>query len=469
MQHTTLTALSPLDGRYANQLISLRPIMSEYGLIYHRLFIEIRWLEFLAESKEFAEVSKLSDSAKHFLQYILEEFDLSAAEQIKTIEQTTNHDVKAIEYYIRNQLLHHAELAPLVPFIHFGCTSEDINNLAYSLMFKKMRDEVLSPAMLAIINQLQTMAQQYHNAAILCRTHGQPASPSTMGKELVNFIHRLERQYQQWRTSPILAKFNGAIGNFNAHSVAYPELDWPKISEQFINSLGLSANAYTTQIEPHDNLAELLQILTRFNTILIDLNRDLWGYISLGYFNQQKIEEEIGSSTMPHKINPIDFENSEGNLGLANALANHFASKLPISRWQRDLSDSTVLRNLGSIGGYSLLAYKAHLKGLSKLTLDQVATRQDLEDHWEILAEALQTVMRRYGVFDAYERLKLLTRGETINQEKIKNFILEQPIPDSVKKQLMTLTPMTYLGFAKELTESSLHKHALRSKDEAIK
>lgn len=456
MQFTNLTALSPLDGRYANKLSGLRDIMSEYGLIYYRLFVEIRWLEFLATRPEFSDIPTLSTEAQNYLQYILVEFDLNAAEQIKTIEQTTKHDVKAIEYYLRNQFTHHRELAPLIPFIHFGCTSEDINNIAYSLMLQKTRSEILMPSMQALIVKLQQMAEQYMQIAMLCRTHGQSATPSTLGKEIANFMLRLNQQAQQFQHTSIVAKFNGATGNFNAHAVGYPQLNWPQLSTEFIQSLGLVPNLHTTQIEPHDNLAEILQTLSRFNTILLDLNRDIWGYISLGYLQQEKVAAEIGSSTMPHKVNPIDFENSEGNLGIANALAHHFAAKLPISRWQRDLSDSTVLRNLGCILGYSLLAYQATEQGLRKLTANKQQIDHDLQQHWEVLAEAIQTVMRRYGILDAYERIKAIARGKTIDQQTLYTFIQDQPLPPIVKEQLQQLTPADYIGFATELTQSAL-------------
>ena len=456
MEFNSLIALNPLDGRYAIQITPLRTIMSEFGLIYHRLFVEIRWLEFLANWESFTDIQPLSSQAKKHLNYLLEQFDLSAAEQIKAIELTTNHDVKAIEYYLRNQFLHHPELSNLIPFIHFGCTSEDINNIAYALMIKKMQEEVLFPKMEEIILQLREMSQNFNSVVILSRTHGQPASPTTMGKEIANFLVRLEQQLRKWQSLPIMAKFNGAIGNFNAHIAAYPEINWLDLSEKFIDSLQLSPNFFTTQIEPHDFLAELLHNLARFNTILIDLNRDMWGYICLGYFQQQKISDEVGSSTMPHKVNPIDFENSEGNLGLANAFAYHFAEKLPISRWQRDLSDSTVLRNLGTIAGYSLLAYQSSLKGLRKLKINNQVIEKDLNDHWEILAEALQTVMRRYGILDAYERVKVLTRGEAITASTLVDFIKNQPLPEIVKQRLVKLTPATYIGLAKALTEEAI-------------
>ena len=456
MELAALTALSPLDGRYYNILAELRPIASEYGLIYFRLTVEIRWLMILANQSELTHAQPLEAESCEFLENILTSFDLQAAEQIKIIEKTTNHDVKAVEYYIRNQLQHHPKLSRLIPFIHFGCTSEDINNLAYGLMLLKIRAEVLLPIMQTLIQQLGLLAAEYKSLPMLARTHGQPASPTTLGKELANVAIRLSRQMQSLRDIPILAKFNGAIGNFNAHYIACPELDWPTLSRDFIHSLGLAYNPYTTQIEPHDNLAEILHNLCRYNTILLDLNRDLWGYTSLGYFLQKQVTTEVGSSTMPHKINPIDFENSEGNLGIANALAEHLASKLPVSRWQRDLSDSTVLRNLGSLVGYSLIAYQSTLKGIKKITINTEQIQLDLDQHWEILAEALQIVLRRHGVVDAYERLKVLTRGKKINRTILHEFIEQLPVPVEVKIQLQTLSPEQYLGYATFLTEEAL-------------
>ncbi len=458
MDLSYLYNLSPLDGRYRAKLSKLRPIASEFGLIYLRLIVEIRWLIRLSKLTELTQSPPLDSQGQEYLENIIDHFDLKEAEEIKSIEKITNHDVKAIEYYIHNKIKNIPQLNALIPFIHFGCTSEDINNLAYGLMLSKIRNEILSPAMQALIDQLSLIAQEYAQLPMLSRTHGQTASPTTLGKEIVNFIMRLSRQQQIWQESPILGKFNGAIGNFNAHFAAAPETNWPEISKDFITSLGLTPNLYTTQIEPHDNLAELLQALSRFNTIMIDLNRDIWGYISLGYFGQKKIDNEIGSSTMPHKINPIDFENSEGNLGIANALAAHFCEKLPISRWQRDLSDSTVLRNLGSIAGYSLIAYQSALKGLEKLTVNQAQIESDLAQHWEVLAEAIQSVLRRHGIVDAYERLKDLTRGKTINQENLNAFIQSLTLPFNVKQTLLALKPDLYLGYAIPLTSEALKK-----------
>jgi adenylosuccinate lyase len=458
VKFSALTALSPLDGRYQSKLTELRPIASEYGLIYYRFIVEIRWLMTLADLPAFTRLPPLSADSRLFLTDLIAHFDLSAAEDIKKIEQTTNHDVKAIEYYIQNICESNENLVKLIPFIHFGCTSEDINNLAYGLMLSDIRAQVLSPAMGKIIDQLTVLAQENAQLPMLARTHGQPASPTTLGKELANVVARLTRQWGAWRQLPILGKFNGAIGNFNAHFAADHETDWPTVSRNFISELGLTPNLYTTQIEPHDNLAELLQGLMRFNTILIDLNRDIWGYISLGYFGQKKVEHEIGSSTMPHKINPIDFENSEGNLGMANALAGHLAEKLPVSRWQRDLSDSTVLRNLGVIAGYSLISYQTALAGLQKLTVNAAQIQHDLVQHWEVLAEAVQSVLRRYGVTDAYERLKSLTRGKAIDQKVLYTFIEGLPLPSDVKKQLQALTPADYTGYAALLARQACIK-----------
>lgn len=458
MQNSALMALSPLDGRYEKKLSELRNISSEYGLIKYRLMVEIHWLLTLSAMPELTHLPPLEQNQRQFLQEMIDNFTPAAAEQIKNIEQTTNHDVKAVEYYLSAQIQNHPTLAGFIPFIHFGCTSEDINNLAYGLMLADIRRLALTPIMQQIIQQLSALSQQYAELSMLARTHGQPATPTTLGKELANVVVRLNRQLQTWETLPILGKFNGAVGNFNAHIAAAPEIDWIGVTAAFITSLGLTPNLFTTQIEPHDYLAELLQTLMRFNTILIDLNRDIWGYISLGYFGQKKLEHEVGSSTMPHKINPIDFENSEGNLGLANALAAHLAEKLPISRWQRDLTDSTVLRNLGSVAGYSLIAYQAILKGLQKLTVNSAQIQQDLEQHWEILAEPIQTVLRRHGMADAYERLKSLTRGKIIDQKMIYNFIEDLALPANVKQELQALTPTQYTGYAAKLAKQALNK-----------
>jgi len=453
MELLPLTAISPLDGRYQQKLSGLRPIMSEYGLMFYRVNVEVHWLLALAKHSKIKELSKPSKAVSAKLEQIITDFDLAEAEKIKIIEQTTNHDVKAVEYYLQQQLEMDTELAPLIPFIHFGCTSEDINNLAHSLMLNEAKESQLLPKMKILVNKLEALAKEHATLSMLSRTHGQPASPTTLGKELANFMMRLKQQYQIFNTLKLTGKFNGAVGNFNAHYAAYPEVDWPSISRQFVTELGLEPNAYTTQIEPHDRLGEWLQALGRFNTILIDFNRDIWGYISLGYFKQKAIKGEIGSSTMPHKINPIDFENSEGNLGMANALIHHFANKLTISRWQRDLSDSTVLRNLGSILGYCIIAYEATLKGLNKLSAEKEIIQYDLEKHWEVLAEALQTTMRRYGLMESYEQLKELTRGKSVDAEAIKNFIDKLSIPNEAKKRLYSLTPSNYIGCADSLTK----------------
>lgn len=448
-----LTAISPLDGRYATKLSKLRDLFSEYGLIYHRLFIEIRWLFTLTEIPTVTEAHPLTVEEKKYLENMVNNFNATQAKQIKQIEQITNHDVKAIEYYIREKIKDHPTLKSLISFIHFACTSEDINNLAYAIMLTRARSEILLPEMQLLIKEITTIAKLYTKTPMLGYTHGQPAIPTTLGKEFINFVIRLEKQKKQLQDTVIFGKFNGAIGNFNAHRIAYPDVDWLTVCQQFVTDLGVTWNNYTTQIEPHDYLAEFLHNLSRFNTILIDFNRDIWSYISLGYFYQKQIEQEVGSSTMPHKINPIDFENSEGNLGLANALANHMAQKLPISRWQRDLTDSTVLRNLGTVLGYSSLAYQSALRGIAKLAVNETRIQQDLDEHWEVLAEAIQTVMRRYGIVDAYEQLKAFTRGKLIDASLIKDFISQLNIPDDAKKRLQHLTPNTYLGDAVKLSD----------------
>jgi len=448
-----LTALSPLDGRYSEKLDALRPFFSEYGLMRYRLLVEVRWLAALAENTQVKEVPPLSTDAKELLQNLFTHFSLEDAQRIKTIEATTNHDVKALEYFIKERVQNHPQLAKVSEFIHFACTSEDINNLAYGLLLKQARDEVLLPAMQQLIQTLQTMAHTHADQPMLSRTHGQTASPTTVGKELANVVARLQRQYQQLSHTILLGKFNGAVGNFNAHKIAYPEIDWPTFSQQFVENLGLTCNPYTTQIEPHDYLAEFFHILVRFNQILLDFNRDIWGYISLGYFKQKIKEGEVGSSTMPHKVNPIDFENSEGNIGLANAILEHMASKLPISRWQRDLSDSTVLRNMGIGIGHALLAWQSNLKGLNKLEINLPRLAEDLNENWEVLAEAIQTVMRRYGIEQPYEKLKALTRGQTMSAATLQQFIDTLDLPESVKKTLAELTPATYIGKAANIAK----------------
>ncbi|HVV69405.1 MAG TPA: adenylosuccinate lyase [Gammaproteobacteria bacterium] len=455
MEFTPLTAISPLDGRYSSKLSELRPIFSEYGLLRFRLLVEIRWLQKLAQTKEIAEIPSLSLKAQELLENIYTSFSIEDAARIKAIETTTNHDVKALEYFLKERITHNPELAAISEFIHFGCTSEDINNLAYALMLTTAREQLLLPYMDRIVDTLKQLAHRYAEQPMLSRTHGQPASPTTVGKELANTVMRLERQRQQLQQVAISGKMNGAVGNFNAHLIAYPEIDWPKLTCQFVEGLNLTWNAYTTQIEPHDCLAEFFHALMRFNVILLDFNRDIWGYIALGYFKQKTKEGEIGSSTMPHKINPIDFENAEGNLGLANAILDHMAAKLPISRWQRDLSDSTVLRNLGVGIAHSLLAYQATLTGLNKLELNTEVLQADLDKNWEVLAEPIQTVMRRYGISQPYEKLKALTRGKTIDATALLNFIDSLDLPVAVKTSLKQLTPKTYIGNADEQAKKS--------------
>ncbi len=445
----SLTALSPLDGRYQTKTAELRPLFSEYGLIRHRVLVEIRWLLALGDHKKIREVPPFSPAAKKLLDGIIPGFSESDARRVKEIEATTNHDVKAIEYFLKEKTRGNKEIARCTEFIHFACTSEDINNLAYALMLKQSRDGVLLPRMDKLIVALTELASRHADQPMLARTHGQPASPTTLGKEMANFAYRLKRVFRQMTQAPILGKINGAVGNYNAHLAAYPEVDWPAFARHFVEGLGLDWNPYTTQIEPHDYIAELLDAAARFNTILIDFNRDAWGYISLGYFKQKAVKSEVGSSTMPHKVNPIDFENAEGNLGLANALFRHLAEKLPVSRFQRDLTDSTVLRNLGVAFGYMLLACDSCLKGIGKLEVNAERLGQDLDQNWDVLAEAVQTVMRRYGVEQAYEKLKDLTRGKGgMTRESMETFIRTLDIPNDAKKRLLALTPGTYTGNA---------------------
>lgn len=445
----SLTALSPLDGRYQTKTAELRPLFSEYGLIRHRVLVEIRWLIALGEHKKIKEVAPFSSATQKQLNAIVADFSEADARRVKEIEATTNHDVKAIEYFLKEKTRDNKEIARCTEFIHFACTSEDINNLAYALMLKQSRDGVLLARMDKLIAAMTDLVNRHAEQPMLARTHGQPASPTTLGKEMANFAYRLKRARKQMADVPILGKINGAVGNYNAHLAAYPEVDWPAFAEAFVEKLGLDWNPYTTQIEPHDYIAELLDAAARFNTILIDFNRDVWGYISLGYFKQKVIKGEVGSSTMPHKVNPIDFENSEGNLGLANVLFRHLAEKLPVSRFQRDLTDSTVLRNLGVGFGYMLLACDSCLKGISKLEVNAERLRQDLDQNWEVLAEPVQTVMRRHGVEQAYEKLKDLTRGKGgITRESMQAFIRTLDIPDNAKKRLLALTPDTYTGNA---------------------
>lgn len=452
MTTSSLTALSPLDGRYQRHTQSLATLFSESGLIHHRLRVEIEWLIQLAGEPKIVELKPFSDAAIQRLRALDVNFDADAAARIKAIESTTNHDVKAVEYYLREQLLADDELAPASEFIHFACTSEDINNLSHALMLKASRDQLLLPLLIQIEQAIAELAADHAPVAMLARTHGQPASPTTMGKELANTVARLRRQYTQLAEIEILGKFNGAVGNFNAHVCAYPEIDWPQLSADFISGLGLTINSHTTQIEPHDYMAELFDTQCRINTILIDLCRDIWSYISLGYFRQRVVAGEVGSSTMPHKVNPIDFENAEGNLGIANALLEHLARKLPISRLQRDLTDSTVIRSVGSALGYVMIAGPALLKGLGKLEINAPALAADLDSNLEVLAEAVQTVMRRYNVPEPYEKLKALTRGQRINRADLDAFINNLEIPVEAKQRLLALTPDGYTGLAEHLT-----------------
>jgi len=448
MSLTSLNALSPVDGRYGNKTRSLSPYFSEFGLIRYRVIVEIRWLQQLAAHPGIVEVPALSASANAFLEAIMSSFSESDAQQIKDKEAVTNHDVKAVEYFIKERLATFPELDAVKEFVHFACTSEDINNLSYALMLADSRTEVLVPMMQELISKVRSQALQYADAPLLSRTHGQTASPTTMGKEFANVVARLDRQLQQFSTVPILGKINGAVGNYNAHLVAYPDVDWEANARNFVESLGLQFNPYTTQIEPHDYIAELFAACCRFNTILIDFDRDVWGYISLGYFKQKVVAGEVGSSTMPHKVNPIDFENSEGNLGLANAVMQHLAEKLPISRWQRDLTDSTVLRNIGVGFAHSILAWQSTLKGVGKLLIDEQRLLTDLDASWEVLAEAIQTVMRRYDVPEPYEKLKALTRGQRINAEVLTAFVNQLEIPEAARQALRELRPATYTGSA---------------------
>ena len=448
MQLSPLTAISPIDGRYASKTEDLRPIFSEYGLIRHRVTVEVRWLQTLAAHPEIHEVPPLGEHADNILNEIIDGFSEADAQRVKNIEQTTNHDVKAVEYFLKEKIAGNTELEAISEFIHFACTSEDINNLAYALMLSEARALVLLPQMEAIIEQLRKLAHEYAGIPMLARTHGQTASPTTLGKELANVVRRLDRQREQLVAAAILGKINGAVGNYNAHLAAYPNLDWPALAKGFVEDLELEWNPYTTQIEPHDYIAELFECTARFNTILLDFCRDTWGYISLGYFRQRTIAGEIGSSTMPHKVNPIDFENAEGNLGLANAIFDHLARKLPVSRWQRDLTDSTALRNLGVGVAHTTIAYASYLKGMDKLEVNLTRLSDDLDAAWEVLAEPIQTVMRRYGIENPYEKLKELTRGRSIEADTLRRFIDGLEIPDEAKARLRELTPDGYIGNA---------------------
>lgn len=448
-----LMALSPLDGRYHEKLDELRSIFSEYGLIRYRLIVEISWLKMLATDAKLEEIRQLSPQAQQLLNNIIDNFSLKDAKRIKHIESSINHDVKACEYFIKEHIAQNPELGPISEFIHFGLTSEDINNLAYSMMLQTARKECLLPALDNILDVMRHFAHDHAKTAMLSRTHGQAATPTTVGKEMANVIARLQRQIERLNTTFIMGKLNGASGNYNALVVAYPEIDWQQISKNFVNKLDLAWNPYTTQIEPHDALAEFFTTIALTNTILIDFCRDIWAYISLHYFKQKSYAHEVGSSTMPHKINPIDFENAEGNLGIANTLLQHMAAKLPISRWQRDLSDSTVLRNIGVAFGHALLAYQAILKGLNKLEPNVEVINHDLNQHWEILAEAIQTVMRRYQLDEPYEQLKTFTRGKMIDKEILHQFINKLTLPKDVKEKLLALKPEDYIGYAEELAK----------------
>ncbi|CAN4273987.1 PurB Adenylosuccinate lyase [Methylophilaceae bacterium] len=452
---TTLNALSPLDGRYKTKLDTLRPYFSEYALIKHRAWIEVEWLKALSAAKDLAEITPFSAETTQELDAAIKNFSEADAAQVKAIEARTNHDVKALEYWLKEKFDINHEIKKVSEFIHFACTSEDINNLSHGLMLKSARDNVMLPFLVDLISRLTELSHQLADQPMLSRTHGQTASPTTMGKELANVVYRLQRQQKQLINNEILGKINGAVGNFNAHLSAYPRFDWEGFAKHFVESLGLVYNPMTIQIEPHDYMAELYDTLARINTILIDLNRDIWGYISVGYFKQKVKAGEIGSSTMPHKVNPIDFENSEGNLGLANAVLRHMAEKLPISRWQRDLTDSTVLRNMGVAFGYTLLGYDSCLRGLNKLEINSAKLADDLDNSWEVLAEPIQTVMRRYGIENPYEQLKELTRGKGgINKASLHMFISGLKIPADAKQLLLEMIPANYIGKA-----SALAKH----------
>lgn len=453
MDSTALMAISPLEGRYYEKIQELRPVFSEYGLIRFRVLIEIRWLQLLAEHANLPELPPLSKHANEILNGIIDNFSPQDAARVKHIEMTINHDVKAIEYFLKERIEGNTELAAISEFLHFGCTSEDINNLAYGLMLHTARKQFILPALDELLQTLKQLAHNYADQPMLSRTHGQPATPTTVGKELANVIARMQRQIEQLIATQILGKFNGASGNYNALVIAYPQVDWQQLSKNFVCGLGLHWNPYTTQIEPHDYIAELFSILCRINTILINFSRDMWGYIAINYYQQKTFNHEVGSSTMPHKVNPIDFENAEGNLGIANALLDHMALKLPISRWQRDLSDSTVLRNMGVAIAHSVLAYQAICKGINKVAPNAAVLTADLTQHWEVLAEPIQTIMRRFGIEQPYEKLKSFTRGKIITQEVLHQFIQALELPDSVKQQLCALTPATYLGYASDLAK----------------
>lgn len=450
MELSALSAISPIDGRYGSKTKELRTIFSEFGLIRCRVEVEIRWLQRLADHNAIAEVPAFSAATNAALDAIVSDFSEADAQRIKDIEATTNHDVKAVEYFIKEKFEGNDELQAVTEFVHFACTSEDINNLSHGLMLKEGRDDVVLPYMRKVAEAIRSLAHEQAELPMLSRTHGQTASPTTLGKEMANVVARLERQIKQIEGVELLGKINGAVGNYNAHLSAYPQIDWAENAQVFIESLGLSFNPYTTQIEPHDYIAELFDAVARFNTILIDFDRDIWAYISNGYFKQKTIAGEVGSSTMPHKVNPIDFENSEGNLGIANAVMAHLAQKLPISRWQRDLTDSTVLRNMGVGFGYSLIAYQASLKGISKLKVNEAAIAADLDNAWEVLAEPVQTVMRRFGIEQPYEKLKAFTRGKAITKDAMVEFIDTLELPEDAKAELKAMTPASYVGNAAE-------------------
>lgn len=453
MELSALTAVSPIDGRYGDKVTALRSIFSEFGLLKFRVTVEVRWLQKLAACQGISEVPAFSAQANAFLDDIVSNFNEEDALRIKTIERTTNHDVKAVEYFLKEKVAAIPELHAVNEFIHFACTSEDINNLSHGLMLSTARETVILPLWRKLIDEIKGLAHTYRDMPLLSRTHGQPATPSTVGKEMANVAYRMERQFKQLQQVEILGKINGAVGNYNAHMVVYPEVDWHRFSEEFVTSLGLTWNPYTTQIEPHDYIAELFDVMARFNTILLDFDRDMWGYIALNHFKQKTIAGEIGSSTMPHKVNPIDFENSEGNLGLANALFDHLAAKLPVSRWQRDLTDSTVLRNLGVGMGYSLIAYASTLKGISKLEVNADHLADELDHNWEVLAEPIQTVMRRYGIEKPYEKLKELTRGKRVDAQGMQSFIDGLELPEHEKSRLKAMTPGSYIGRAAQMVD----------------
>ncbi len=454
MELSALTAISPIDGRYGDKSADLRPIFSEFGLIRHRVLVEVRWLRMLADHPGIADIPKLGEHAINVLEDIVKNFSIEDAQRVKNIERSTNHDVKAVEYFLKEKIAGNAELEAVGEFIHFACTSEDINNLAYALMLREARAQVILPLMDEMIGAITNLAHRHAAQSMLSRTHGQPASPTTLGKEMANTAYRLQRQREQMASLPLLGKINGAVGNYNAHLAAYPHLDWQAIARVFVTGMGLDWNPYTTQIEPHDYVAEYFDVMARFNTVLIDFSRDVWGYISIGYFKQKTVAGEVGSSTMPHKVNPIDFENAEGNLGLANAIFHHLSAKLPISRWQRDLTDSTVLRNLGVGVAHSVIAYQSCLKGISKLESDAARMNADLDAAWEVLGEAVQTVMRRYGIEKPYEKLKELTRGRGIDRQMLAAFINILDIPEEDKARLLAMSPATYIGNAEQQARS---------------